>query len=465
MSQTLRKLRESNTNLLTNRIDCSRSKNYDFSSLETDEEIKEITLQLVMIRKAYDKILHENSQKRAQIEMMKKQISKLQDTTVTCNEDQSTISTRMMNLQNRLESLRYQLEDEQKGNKTYEHMLARMKSEATGLVVLSSTLHDNLNTFRGHLDNYLHKSRKNKEENAQSMKVLRTLKDELKIESKNKEDLVKRLESTANSKKEATIRRQLRIKKQAEIAEIAANENKNAEEIALKQEITLHKLYYMFLKSKQERIIRESEETEEAFTRIQVATGIYDVQAITEVFLRKQEVTEQLNNSITESRKNLNTLKKKNEKTRYELNNLLLISKESVSPYLRQITELHSSIENEKRILDSSQSENKMMGAMLSQVSHMAENFCKAMGITGDNDLLVNYKKIIEKVHASCEEIKSNKEKYFSQLDAIEKKDILSLFKSLNTTKLSKPNHFHELSARDGLASEEQELITIEDES
>ena len=120
---------------------------------------------------------------------------------------------------------------------------------------------------------------------------------------------------------------------------------------------------------------------------------------------------------------------------------------------------------NEKRILDSSQSENKMMGAMLSQVSHMAENFCKAMGITGDNDLLVNYKKIIEKVHASCEEIKSNKEKYFSQLDAIEKKDILSLFKSLNTTKLSKPNHFHELSARDGLASEEQELITIEDES
>ena len=397
--------------------------------------------------------------------MMKKQINKLQDTTVTCNEDQSTISARMMSLQNRLETLRYQLEDEQKGNKTYEHMLARMKSEATGLVVQSSSLHDNLGTFKGHLDNYLQKSRKNKEENAQSMKVLRTLKDELKIESKNKEDLIKRLESTANSKKEATVRRQQRIKKQGEIAEIAANENKNAEEIALKQEITLHRLYYLFLKFKQDKILKESEETEEAFRSIRVATGIFDVQTITEGFLRKTEVIAQLNNNITELRKNLNVLKKKDEKVRYELNNLLLMSKESASPYLRQITELHTSIEHEKKMLDLSESENEVIRAMLSQTKHMAKKFCKAMDIPYDHDLLLNYKKVIEKVHANCEEIKINKEKYLSQLYAIDKKEIVSLFKSLNSAKLSKSNHFLELSARDGLVSEEQELITIEEES
>ena len=51
--------------------------------------------------------------------------------------------------------------------------------------------------------------------------------ENLKIEQKNKEDLIKRLEETANSKKQASERRQLRIVKQAENAEIGVNTNKN----------------------------------------------------------------------------------------------------------------------------------------------------------------------------------------------------------------------------------------------
>ena len=79
MSVTLRKkFLQSTSNLSSSKLDLARSTdNYDFSSLQNDEEIREITLQLVMIRKAYDHIQHENLKKREKIDIMSKQIEKL----------------------------------------------------------------------------------------------------------------------------------------------------------------------------------------------------------------------------------------------------------------------------------------------------------------------------------------------------------------------------------------------------
>jgi hypothetical protein len=459
MSSILKKLREGSSSLITGKFDYSRSREYDFSLLQSDEEIKEITLQLVMIRKAYDFILNENSQKRTQIEIMKKQITKLQNTTVIWHDDQTSISSRVSALRNQLESLKYRLEEEHQNNKTYEHMLNRMKLEHIGNEVKSSSLHDSLNVFQGHLGEYLHKSRKNKEENAQSQKILKTLKEELKMESKNKEDLIKRLESTARSKKEATLRRQQRIKRQGEIAEIAANENKNAEEIALKQDIHLHKLYFMFLKFKQEKLRNESEETEEAFINIRVATGIYNIQTIVEGFLKREELTLQLNASMLESEKQLNALKKKSEKVRLELNKFFLISNESALPFINQINTLHEDTEKEKKALQQSEEDNRNIEKLFRQISEMARKIKLSLKLPELSDIVQDYKEIAEVIVKQCKEISDFKEKYFQQLQAQENKKILSLYRSLHPSKVAKPKFL-----RDTSLTEDQKLIPLEDD-
>ena len=457
MSQLFKKLGSSN--ILNSQFEYTRSKDYDFSSLQSDEEIKEITLQLVMIRKAYDSIVHENSQKRTQIDVMKKQIFKLQNTTATCNDDQTSISIRMNNLQNQLDMLRYKLEEEQQANKTYEHMLARMKTETIDLEVRSSFLHDNLSTVKGHLDDYLQKSRKNKEENVQSQKILKVLKEDLRLESKNQEDLVRRLESTARAKKEAANRRTQRVKKQAEIAEIAANENRNAEEIALKQEISLHKLYFMFLKYKHDKKCKEFEGVEEAFKNIRVATGISNIQTIIDGFLRKEDVAASLKNNISDSEKQLNLLKKKNEKARNELNILYLSSKENSSPYFSKIAKIHAEIDHEKKNLENSQEEKEFFSNLLRLVSEMGERIQNMLNVPQKPSILENFQEIAKTVLENCEDIQRFRSKYFKELENKDHKEMISLYRSLHPSKISKPKYLHDTSFK-----EDEEFITVDEE-
>lgn len=459
MSQ--KKFQNSTSNLSTSKYDYGKDR--DFSALQSDEEVKEVTLQLVMIRKAYDSVIYSNSQKRANIEVMKKQINKLKSTTFTCSEDNFTISSRMNALQNKLQTLKYKLEEEQQGNKTYECMLSRMKCDTIGAEVKSSNLHDNLGTCKGHLNDYLSKARRNKEENVQSQKIFKGLKEEIDIEARSSEDLIRRLEFTALTKKEAAVRRQQRSKKQAEIAEIAANENKNSEEIQLKQEITLHKLYYLYLKSKQDKIQKASEETEEAFISIRVATGTSDVQTITENFLRKEEVNSQLKASIADLEKNLNLLKKKNEKVSAELHDLILISKESVSPYLHEVADLELNIESEKKLLEIQFGESQGFQEVLEQIQRLGEKFCKALGLSCEAALLGQYSKIAEKVRESCGEIQKNKKVYADKLDQLDKTETLSLFKSLHPKKVTRPYYLSEKKIENSF-SDEQQLITISED-
>ena len=426
MSNTLKK--EISSMLLSNRFNLSQTRdNHDFSALDNDEEIREITLQLVMIRKAYDHVLNQNSQKREQIELMKKQIQKLESTIETCTEDQSSISFRIKQLSKDLSKYKSTLEKELQDSRSLEYVYTRTKNDLIGLEIKSTSLHSSLTSLKTHLHEYETKSRKNKEQNVQSQRLLRNLNDNLKTEQKNKDDLIKRLEKAANSKKQASERRQKRIVKQAEIAEIAANQNRNAEEIALKEQIILYKIYWSLLNYKQEKAFRDSEDAEEAFKRIRVATGLSNIKTVVDGYLKRDELGDELQKSISEQDKQLSILKKRCEKLRNELSSILLISKESSSPYFIQLQVLNKQIEHERKLYENSRSE----FSIFDKINLDLEDIYKKIRLNLNLASCSSNSELIEKLVGICQEISENEDLSYLDMEKAEKSHINSLIKSV----------------------------------
>ena len=426
MSKTLKK--EISSMLLSNRFNLSQTRdNHDFSALDNDEEIREITLQLVMIRKAYDHVLSQNYHKRDQIELMKKQIQKLDSTTETCTEDQTSISSRIKQLSKDLSNYKSKLEKESQDSKSLEHVYTRTKNDLIGLEVKSSSLHGSLTSLKTHLHEYESKSRKNKEQNVQSHRLLRNLNDNLKTEQKNKDDLIKRLEKAANSKKQASERRQKRIIKQAEIAELAADQNRNAEEIALKEQIMFYKLYWSLLNYKQEKAFRDSEDAEEAFKRIRVATGLSNIKKVVDGYLKRDEFGDELQKSINEQDKQLSILKKRCEKVRNELSSILLISKESSRPYFIQLQDISKQIEQERKLYEKSLSE----FSLFDKINSDLEDIFKKIKLNLNLGPCSNNSEVLGKLVGICEEVSASEEMNLMEMEKAESTHINSLLKSI----------------------------------
>ena len=451
MSVTLRKkFLQSTSNLSSSKFDFARSTdNYDFSSLQNDEEIREITLQLVMIRKAYDYIQHENLKKREKIEIMAKQIDKLDSTTANFSEDQSSISAKMNYLQSELETLKNRLEKETQDHKSLDHMCTRMKAESVRLELKSSHLHEKLNLIRGHLSEYEKKSMRNKEDKAQSQRLLKGISEEVFVEKRNKEDLIKRLEKAANNKKQATERRINRINRQAEIAEIAANENRNAQEIECKEQIILYKIYYSYLKYKQDKAFKDSEYAEDAFTQIRVATGISSVRTVVDRFLKKDGDIAQRQNSISDSENQLGILKEKSEKVKNELHDLLLVSKGANSPYAGKIIRMNKDIEEERKLLEKNIEENKFAKEQYSQIESIIHKMNTDLHLSISGESLKDYIEILEKCKKICEDVNERKDFHLKELEKANNMKVLDLLKEMHPGKVTKPKYIHETSFKE----------------
>jgi hypothetical protein len=104
-----------------------------------------------------------------------------------------------------------------------------------------------------------------------------------------------------------------RVKRQSEIAEAAANENKDMNEIELRANFMVQKLWCAFLKKKMEKEMNKFRNLEEAFQKIRTSTGNSDVQEMVTKFLTREQTYAQLLTAVSENEKNLDKLRREND--------------------------------------------------------------------------------------------------------------------------------------------------------
>lgn len=204
----------------------------------------------------------------------------------------------------------------------YQHMLDRMKKDLISLQLESNDLTESLKSKRIIITDEMNKHRKAKENKLQSKYKLDNLMKNIDHEQKKRQERILSLQTSIRNKEEALQKRMDRVRRQSEIAEAAANENKDQNEIKLRENFMIQRMWSQYYKKKMNNEMKKSFQVEDAFQKIRSQTGNTDVQDIVHKFLTKEQTYAQLLSAVSENEKRLELLRRDNEEKRDELRKL-----------------------------------------------------------------------------------------------------------------------------------------------
>ena len=113
-----------------------------------------------------------------------------------------------------------------------------------------------------------------------------------------------------------------RVQRQSEIAEAAANENKDQNEVKLRENFMVQKMWSQYYKMKMNKEMNRSHVIEDAFQRIRSQTAITDVQEIVHKFQTREQTYANLLQAVSEQEQRLEKLRHNTEEKREFLQKL-----------------------------------------------------------------------------------------------------------------------------------------------
>jgi hypothetical protein len=156
--------------------------------------------------------------------------------------------------------------------------------------------------------------------------------DQIDKEQKHREERIESLNKSIKNKEEAVQRRMDRVNRQHEIAEAAANENKDSNELKMQENFMVQKMWSQFLKKKMDREMKRTYEIEDAFQKIRSSTGLTDVQEIVHKFLTREQTYSQLLMSVSDNERKIDNLRRENENWREKLHELQIQAADDNNP-------------------------------------------------------------------------------------------------------------------------------------
>ena len=141
-------------------------------------------------------------------------------------------------------------------------------------------------------------------------------------ENEKRQERIEALQKSIVNKQEALEKRLSRAKRQADIAESAANESKDQNEIEKRQGLLVQKAWAAFFKRKMDKEMIKYQAIEAAFHKIRTCTGNSDVKEMVHKFMSKEQTYSHLLAAVNKGEKKYDSLKETNEMKRQKLQQL-----------------------------------------------------------------------------------------------------------------------------------------------
>jgi len=137
------------------------------------------------------------------------------------------MATNLETLEESLKETKYKTDEENFTKFTYLHMLDRMKKDFIASKIKSSEHDASLKNKSSILELESQKARQVKQERLQSKAIFQHVLDSISKEQQDRSERIRELQKCITNKEESVQRRIQRQRKNQEIAEAAANENKD----------------------------------------------------------------------------------------------------------------------------------------------------------------------------------------------------------------------------------------------
>lgn len=293
------------------------------------DEIREVSTELSQIKKQHDDVKKLVLAKQEDLEKVKKEIDSLVIQEQTAEGPVFQVQSRLQQLRECLQQTNLKIDEESLQKMSYHYMLERMKKDHIATKILTSEYETSLKSKTGILELEGQKSQRTKEERLQSKSTFDSLMKNIELEQKERKKRIEELQDCIKNKEESVQRRIERQKRNQDIAEAAANENKDSSELKMRESLYIQRLWNAFMRKKMEKEMKESASIDDAFKAIKTATGVTDVQEMVRKFLTREQTYSQLLMNVSESERHIDKLKKDNEELRGRLHELKIDSGES----------------------------------------------------------------------------------------------------------------------------------------
>lgn len=267
--------------------------------ISRNEDAREVSLQLVSLKKKHDfnKSLNNRNQK-----ILDKDSKFIE--TIRCIENKTLataeeLGKKLRGKQQEYEEIKRQQEEALSARKVYKHMLNRMKITKIKFDKQSLQFSYKLRTNEVMLNEEQYRSRKAKEMKNHTRTALSALTDYISIETKDKHAKLNIIKKDADQQIKNTQNREMRMKRQVEIAEAAADDDRNMRATQIREGVMIHRLWYFLLELKLQETQKRFAVIDDAFRKVKNQYGFIDASEMIEKILTKEQTYSELLGSIS----------------------------------------------------------------------------------------------------------------------------------------------------------------------
>ena len=289
---------------------------------QDEEEMKEVSGSLADLKKKHDVVKKRVLEKESDLEQIQKEIQQLEYQEGNAESVVYENTTKKEQISNAIKVTQKKTAEEIMNSRVYGHMIDRIKKDLIAMEIKKKNLEKGLRNKQVMYEEQKEKYRKSKETRLQSKTIFDNLVKNLYDERNEKKKRIEQLVKSINNKHDNVKRRADRIQRQNELAEAAANENKDAHEKQMRKEFMFNKLWNAFIRKKMEREMKTSAPIDEAFKTIKTATGVTDIQELVHKFLTREQTYSELLVAVADSESRIDKLRRENEVLRSRLNEL-----------------------------------------------------------------------------------------------------------------------------------------------
>eukprot|EP00344_Euplotes_crassus_P004342 CAMPEP_0197000856 /NCGR_PEP_ID=MMETSP1380-20130617/5697_1 /TAXON_ID=5936 /ORGANISM="Euplotes crassus, Strain CT5" /LENGTH=532 /DNA_ID=CAMNT_0042418309 /DNA_START=9 /DNA_END=1607 /DNA_ORIENTATION=- len=295
---------------------------------QDEEEMKEVSASLAELKKNHDIIKKRVNEKEKDLDTIRKEIQQLEYQESTAEGAVYENDTRKEQIENAVSVTQKKTAEELMNSRVHAHMIERLNKDLIAMEIYKKNLETSLKNKETMFEEQKEKFRAAKEQKLQSKTIFDNLVKNLYNERNEKKKRIEQLVKSMKNKTDNVRRRVERIKRQNELAEAAANENKDADEKQMRREFMFNKLWNSFIRKKMQKEMKESTHIDEAFKAIKTATGVTDVQKLVEKFLTREQTYSELLVAVADSESRIDKLRRENEVLRSRLNELKIGAEE-----------------------------------------------------------------------------------------------------------------------------------------
>lgn len=293
------------------------------------EELREISSQLGMLRNRHDytRTINGIHEKNLDVLQREKEIYDKMGTRTGQKLENMRVEAKKM--EKLLSDIKKEQEEAMVARKACEHMIERMKMTKIYLekrnLSIGKALKDKQQTLKEELD----KQRRNREGRIQTRVALRNLEGYVNRETREKVERLHAIEKDVVHKKEISKKREERILRQQEIAEAAANEDRNSKALRTREGLLMLKFLHGLLKKRLEIDMKKNIKIDSAFQKIKRVTALNDIEDILERYLTKEQAYAELMERLNDTRQRIEENNRRNFEMEEKIHGLEMSKKDT----------------------------------------------------------------------------------------------------------------------------------------